>query len=258
MSIMDSQNRSKINSLLMRWPKGTIATYDWLSTQDVYRQLADIYVNSGWIERVGRGAFKRSGDEVNWMGAVYAMQTQLNLTIHPAGKTALQMQGYAHYLPVGRVVSNLFGCAGEKLPAWFKSFSSNMRYTMTNLFGEDKSLGLTDFKAGEYSIKLSTPERAMLEVCYDVPDKESFEEAEQLMEGLTTLRPDLVQELLEQCNSVKTKRLFMYFAEEQNHAWIKRLNLSKVDFGSGKRSFFEGGEYNQKYKIVVPKRDLAA
>ena len=129
---------------------------------------------------------------------------------------------------------------------------------MTNLFGEDKTLGLTDHKMGDYSIKLSTPERAMLEVCYDAPDKESFDEAVQLMEGLTTLRPALVQELLAKCNSIKTKRLFMYFAEEQNHAWLKRLDLKKVDFGKGKRSLSQGGYYDKKYQIVVPRKDLAA
>jgi len=33
-----------------------------------------------------------------------------------------------------------------------------------------------------------------------------------LLEGLMSLRPDLVQELLESCRSVKAKRLFLYFA----------------------------------------------
>jgi len=265
----------------MRWRKGTIAVYDWLTAQGVYRQLADTYVNSGWLERVGRGAFKRAGDEVGWTGGVYALQSQLNLSIHPGGKTALQMQGYAQYLPLGvasgsgsaagpiytsisRSASTpnalviLFGQGHEKLPAWFKSFLSNIRYSMTNLFGDEKVLGLSEHKVGDYSIRISSLERAMFEVCYEVPERESFDEAGQLMEGLTTLRPNLVQELLEKCGSVKTKRLFMYFADEYNHAWIKKLDLSKVDFGSGKRSFVEGGFYSKKYQIVVPRKEKAA
>lgn len=255
---MDSQNRSKINLLLMHWPKGTLAVYEGLKKQGVYRQLAETYVSGGWVERVARGAFKRAGDEVDLPGAVYALQTQLGLSIHPGGKTALQMQGLAHYLPAGLASSYLFGGKTEKLPGWFKPFFSKATYAMTNLFGDRQTLGLTDHKIGEYSIKISSPERAMFEVCYDVPDKVSFDEASQLMEGLTTLRSSLVQELLEGCRSVKTKRLFMYFAEEDKHAWIKKLDLSKVDFGRGKRSLVDGGSYNKKYQLVVPRKDKAA
>jgi hypothetical protein len=40
------------------------------------------------------------------------------------------------------------------------------------------------------------------------------------MEGLNTLRPDLVQELLEKCSSVKVKRLFMHLAEQFQHPWL--------------------------------------
>ena len=245
----------------MNWPKATIATYDWLEGQGVYRQLADTYVNSGWLERVGRGAFKRSGEEVDWTGALYAIQTQLKLSVHAASKTALQTQGYAHYLALGsETAAVLFGNPGEKLPAWFEQYQwkAKVRFTATNLFNNKKASGLTDFNAGDFSIKISSPERAMFEVCYDVPDKESFEEAGHLMEGLTTLRPNLVQELLGKCNSVKAKRLFMYFAEEYNHAWLKKLNFSRVDFGKGNRSLCADGQYNKKYQLVVPKKTMAA
>lgn len=264
----------------MLWPKGTLAVYVWLREQGVYRQLAETYVNSGWLDRVAHGAFKRAGDEAAWTGAVYSLQTQLGLSAHPAGKTALQMQGYAQHLSLGtasrsgsasgskyasisRSASNmeapsiLFGSKSEKLPGWFKSLYPEVTYTMTHLFGDEKTLGLSEYKIGDYSIEISSPERAMFEVCYEVPEGESFEEASQLMEGLTTLRPSVVQELLEKCQSVKTKRLFMYFAEEHNQAWIKRLDFSKVDFGSGKRSFVGGGSYSKKYQIVVPKKDKA-
>src|SRR3989338_7546027 len=245
MSSMSSQSESKINHLLKAWPKGTVGTSQWLRSQGVYRQLADTYVKGSWLERVGRGAFKRSGDEVQWTGAVYALQTQLKLSSHPAGKTALQLLGYAHYVALGpESAVVLFGSQNEKLPAWFHQYDwkTKIRYTMTRLFGDEKILGLANYKAGDYSIKISSSERAMFEVCYDVPEKESYEEAALFMEGLTTLRPELVQALLEQCRSVKTKRLFMHLAERENHSWVKRLNLKKVDFGSGNRVLCKDGQ----------------
>lgn len=65
---MDRQNRSIINKLIGKWPKDTVAVYVWLEKQGVYRQLADTYTKSGWIERIGRGAFKRAGERIEWSG----------------------------------------------------------------------------------------------------------------------------------------------------------------------------------------------
>ena len=40
----------------------------------------------------------RRFDQVDYLGGIYALQSQLGKTIHPAGKTALSMQGKSHYL----------------------------------------------------------------------------------------------------------------------------------------------------------------
>jgi hypothetical protein len=71
------------------------------------------------------------------------------------------------------------------------------------------------------------------------------------MEGLTALRPRLVQTLLEHCASVKVKRLFMVLAERCNHAWVNKLDLSHVEFGKGKRMLLKGGRFDSEYRITV-------
>ena len=76
------------------------------------------------------------------------------------------------------------------------------------------------------------------------------------MEGLTTLRPKLVQRLLEECKSVKVRRLFLFMAESSNHDWVKELNVEKIDLGSGKRVIVKNGVLDKKYKITVPKPDM--
>ncbi len=75
----------------------------------------------------------------------------------------------------------------------------------------------------------------------------------ELIQGLNNLRPNHVQELLEQCTSVKVKRLFMYMAEKANHDWVNYINLEKIDLGKGKRSLVKNGVYIPKYRITVPK-----
>jgi len=256
---MASESPSKLNRLLTAWPQGTVAVSRWLGAQGAYQQLVHEYEKSGWIRRIGQSAYVRAGDTVEWTGGLHALQEQLKLPIHAGAKTALQLQGYAHYLAMGKGGSiTLFGSSGTRLPAWFRQYDwgVELRYTTTKLFADDPKAGLTKKELATYAITVSAPERAIMEVLYLVPAEESFEEAGLLMEGLTTLRPRLVQSLLEQCRSVKVKRLFMFLAETCNHAWVKKLDLSKINFGKGKRMIVKGGRLDAKYNITVPDTNL--
>lgn len=253
--MMTSVPRTKLNHLLRAWPQGTVAVSRWLETLGIYQQLVHEYEKSGWIERIGQGAYVRAGDTAEWTGGLHALQERLRLPVHAGAKTALQMQGYAHFLPLGKGgLVSLFGAAGTRLPAWFRQYGwgVKLRYFTTTLFVDDPDAGLTTKELGSFNIVVSAPERAIMEVLYLVPTEDSFEEAALLMEGLTTLRPRLVQSLLEQCRSVKVKRLFMFLAEACDHAWVSKLDLSKVDFGKGKRMIVKGGRFDAKYNITVP------
>lgn len=66
-----------------------------------------------------------------------------------------------------------------------------------------------------------------MECLYLAPEKQQLLECYEMMEGLNNLRPNLVQQLLEACQSVKVKRLFLYMAEKSGHDWVKYLNLKK-------------------------------
>ena len=243
---------SKINQLLQQWPPRTVGTVRWLRSRGVDRRLADKYVQSGWLERLGHGAYKRTGATVDWAGAVHALQTQLGLDLHPGGMTAIDLRGYAHYLAFGRREVVLFGKPGTKLPAWFESHQWSRQVTLvtTGVFaGNDKATSL--LKVDEVELDVATLEQAAFEMMCLLPKRQSYEEAVQVMESLTSLRPGFVQRLLEICTSVKTRRLFMHAAERSHHRWLKRLDLSKVDFGSGRRTIHRGGRFDSKYDLVV-------
>jgi len=75
------------------------------------------------------------------------------------------------------------------------------------------------------------------------------------MEGLATLRPKLVQTLLEHCASIKAKRLFLWAAETVGHSWFAQLDLSKIELGAGNRQLYKGGKMNSKYLITVPPQE---
>ena len=243
---------SKINQLLQKWPPGQVATLRWLGSLGVDRRLADKYVQSGWLERLGHGAYKRVSATVDWAGAVHALQTQLGLAVHPGGITAIDLRGYTHYVAFGARDVLLFGNPGMKLPAWFQGHSWSRPVTLvtTGVFaGNDKATSI--LPVDEVDLEVATLEQAAFEMMYLVPKRQAYEEAFQVMESLTSLRPPVVQQLLEGCTSVKTKRLFMHAAERANHPWLKRLELSTVDFGSGRRTIHAGGRLDKKYDLVV-------
>jgi hypothetical protein len=249
---MSKYKRKKLNQLVLKFPKGIVFTSSWLVQKGFSYELINKYKKSKWLIPIGRGAYILAHDNVEWSGGVFAIQNQLKLRVHVGGKTALQLKGLSHFVPAEIKKIFLFGSPGEKLPSWFKNYNWNVvfHYITTNLFNHN--LGLSEQNMGDFTIRVSSPERAIMEVLYLVPQKQSYEECITLMENLIALRPALIQLLLENCNSIKVKRLFLHLAERFAHPWLKKLNLSKVDLGRGKRLIIKGGYFNSKYQIVVP------
>ncbi|MBW1863993.1 MAG: type IV toxin-antitoxin system AbiEi family antitoxin [Deltaproteobacteria bacterium] len=251
---MAHEVKTKINRLISQWPRGTVSTASYLNKLGFSHDLLVRYRKSGWLQSFGRGAYILNGDKVDWYGALYALQNQLHLNVHPGGKTALELKRYAHYLLSGQKKIFLYGKQGLVLPTWFKGDMGNdIVLTRTNLFPAESREGFSEFREMGFSIMISSPERAAMEMLHLVPRKIGFEEAFLIMENLVSLRPDVIQRLLSMCRSIKVKRLFMYIGEKQGHSWISDLEPSKINFGKGKRMIVPNGKYDTKYFITVPR-----
>lgn len=250
---MNTVKGSKLNRLLSSHPVGIVYLSSWLTKQGYSHDLQQRYKKSDWLKSVGTGAFIRNNDKVGYEGAVYALQEQSSLTIHPGGRTALSLLGYAHYIEfsANRVV--LFGSPGEKLPTWFKNHDWGVKpyYHVTSFLPPD--LGLKNFECSNFSIKVSGAARAIMECLHLAPQEQELMECFQFIESLTNPVPKQVQALLENCQSMKVKRLFLYMAEKAGHSWFKHLDLKTVDLGKGKRSVVKNGVFISKYRITVPK-----
>jgi hypothetical protein len=251
---MSSHSTSKINQLLRSWPHATVALANWLKLQGVYQQLAQRYVESRWIERVGFGAYIKAGDLVSWAGALFAIQQHAKLPIHVAAKTALELHGHNHFITTGKKTIIIFGDKSTLLPTWFKKFDwgVKIKYFSPQLFLRSLKIGLTEKNYDSFSIQISSRERAILELLFLVPVHQQYEESKLIFEGLRTLRPQLLQSLLEKCHSIKVKRLFLHLAEATNQPWFEDLNLKKINLGKGKRVIGVGGKFDSKYNISVP------
>jgi len=241
---------TNLKTILGKIPHNTIVTSKWLKENGVSRQLLMKYKNSNWLEKISNGAFVKLGDKYDLNGAIYALQSQLNLSIHVGGISALNNHyGIMQNVPFNRK-TQLFGYRGEKLPKWFKLlYENDTELTCTTFLPED--LGLVKIKTGDFEIKVSSLERAVLEMIYLCPEKFTLNEAYQIMEMITVAKPKEFQKLLEASNSVKVNRLFLYMAEKVNHPWFKRLDISKIKLGKGIREITKGGKYNSKYNIII-------
>jgi hypothetical protein len=259
---LNSNRRHEIVELI---PEGSVSTRAWLLHQGMTRHALDNLVKSKQLESLASGVYTRNGTKYNWQGVVYYLQEIAKTGLIVGGLTALELQGFAHYLSLGeKKTIHLYGT--HKLPFWLNQLQPNINYVYHNVQelwaikttadgGKSMPADFTttiSWKEHEKALRISSPEMAYLEVLMDVPDQVSFEHADQLMQGLTTLSPRKLQKLLVQCNNIKVKRLFLWMADRYNYPWREKLNMTDIDLGKGKRALTTGGKLDKKYQITVP------
>ena len=249
--------QTKISQLLQCWSTGTVAVQPWLNSQEVFRQLTVRYVEGKWLTKIGKGAYIKKDDVVDWTGGVFSLQSQLAFRVHVAGLTALELLGYGHFVP--KVEGNPKELSKHKsdkrpIPVWFREYFKKCNVTCIEqgLFEGEWNKSLVEHTVNNYTIMIASPERSILEYLHFDSQGTCILHGLLLMEKLTTLRPKVIQDLLEFCCSVKVKRLFLLLAEHINHPWFKRLNFEKIDLGTGKRVVGKGGYYNSKYQLSLP------
>lgn len=273
---MTTHIKGKLLRLEKTLPEGLLVDSAWLEREEYSRALRSQYVSAGWLEQPTRGVFRRSRGTVGWEQVVVSLQTLLGHPVSVGGRTALELQGYAHYLPQSQKAIHLY-CDG-KLPAWLHKLPLEQRFMTHNrlrLFPRAEDLpsqgipldagpseeeaaleqGLRINRWGQWNwpLVISTPERAYLELLDELPQNETFHMADVMMEGLANLSPRRLQVLLESVQSVKVKRLFFFFAERHRHQWLGRIEQGKIDLGQGKRVLVKGGKLDPKLLITVPK-----
>ena len=281
------QRGSKLNHLQYDLPEGLVVDAGWLERHGYSSALRSKYTAHGWLEQVARGVYRRPAAKLStpdnkdgslrWQHVVISLQTVLQRSLTVGGRTALELQGFAHYLGAVEFREvHLYG--NERPPTWITKLPLETKFIFHNartLFenqpqGHDtrkvkrdsqpkassRSIGggLVQQQWGqwEWPLMMSSPERAILELLNEVPQRETFHQADMLMEGLRTLSPKRLQKMLVECRSVKVKRLFLWFAERHNYPWLKQLNRAEINLGTGKRMLQRGGKLDPKFNITVP------
>lgn len=250
---MTTNPDKKLMNLLDNHVPETVLLASWLEKSGVSRDLQKYYLRSGWLEHYGSGAFKRPNENVQWVGAMYSLQRQTDLQVHVGGLTSLSLQGLAHYARLGKEILYMFSTQYAKLPKWFldQEWGTQVKYVKTKILPLD--LGLFEYKVGTINLRISSPERAILECLHLSPSHFDLVECYQVFEGLSNLRPKLLQELLEKCASIKVKRLFLYMAVKAKHQWLPFVDQTNIELGKGDRILVKGGVYISQHRISIPK-----
>jgi Transcriptional regulator, AbiEi antitoxin, Type IV TA system/Transcriptional regulator, AbiEi antitoxin N-terminal domain len=234
---MGTPRHSLIKQLQTSLPRGVPFDIAALARLGVSATLAAHYAESGWLVRLAQGVYAFPGDELTAHGAIKLLQTRAE-GLHVAGKSALALHGVRHNLgPREQLV--LWGDARFVLPQWFAS-RFPARYVGAKLFdwpGEAfVTKSLTTPPGTTEGLRVSVPERAVLELLYDVGTHQSLEEARNLFDGLRNLRSDMLGRLLGCCASVKTVRLFLTWARETKVVDVQALQQQyTLPVGSDKR-----------------------
>jgi hypothetical protein len=276
---MAKPNQGKLNQLDKTLPEGLLVDAAWMERHGYSSSLRSQYVSAGWLEQPARGTFKRPWGPLSWQQVVISLQVLLQQPLIVGGRTALDLQGFSHYVSAqGPQTIHLYG--REPPPGWlnklplketfrfhktqtlFKSdpvttgLTSLDWHVETNVGSSNDSLHSTlnrlPWGQWNWPLTVSMPERALFELLDELPNHESFHQADMLVEGLRTLSPRRLEKLLADCRSIKVKRLFFFFADRHQHAWLKRIDRSQIDLGTGKRMLVKGGRLDPVYQITVP------
>jgi len=241
-------------NLLLTWRPGQVLTTRGLLALGISRARASALKKDGTLAALGDGAYRKSIETPTWPAAIEALQRQLMIRLHIGGRTALELQGTSQYgRPGTQAPVWLFLDGKVNPPKWFRAhdWSATIHIQRRNLF-----LGGADhLRAAEvdgFSVAISRRERAILEAIELVGKYHRFGELMELFDGLTSLDPQVLQDLLERCTSIKVKRVFLFLARASGHAWFAKLDELKIDLGSGKREIVPGGRLDARYLITVP------
>ncbi len=243
---------TKINKLRQESHSNGILLTSWLEKSGLSRSEISDYIKSGWLQRISTGVYQFTGDKPSLYGIFASYQKQSGMKYHIGAASALELKGFSHYISMGKPVAVVFSPIRPPLPRWIKEADLDMSLADVS----SKVLGTAGIEQMDYQgqwLTVSSPERAIMECLLFSPKLYDLMDMYYLMEMLTSLRASLVQQLLEDCTSVKVKRLFLYMAEKARHRWFAKIDLSRISLGSGTRSFAKGGVKINDYDIVIPK-----
>lgn len=226
---------SLIKELYTTMPRGMPLDLPTLQKIGISSQRAASYAKNGWLTRLAHGVYVFPDEELG-CGAALCYLSKRIAGLHIGGYSSL-MATEIGGARADKLV--LWGDARVSLPSWF-SDRFCARYVNARLFewGENSLAASTliDAMGSPYGVKVSIPERALLEMLYEAGRHQPLESAKSVFSMVDTLCPEVAGHLLQCCTSVKAVRLFLKWARQTEQFDVdKMLQSYSIRVGSGSR-----------------------
>jgi hypothetical protein len=226
--------------------------------------LLQKYKKRGWIESLYKSVYIKPGSAISPLGIIYALQKQKNMKIHIGGTTALILKGISEQIYSIKEMKNFHILSSMRIfvPKWIKKFCSknNLELNFKQLDIFKFEIGLTSFNYNKMNITISSTERAVLEMLSLIRTRNDYFDTLKYFELIGELRANVVMKLLENCRSIKSKRLFLYLSERYNKEYLQKINKNSIILGNGPRRIINDGSksvYIQKYDIEIPREIIS-
>ncbi len=248
-------NLKELHRLL---PEGLVADSQWMGQRGFTSDMLSRHVQSGWLERLARGVYRRPGPPLRWQQVVISLQALLIVPVAVAGTTALRLQGYAARPNTGAHEGDVWLTSPDPLPPWVWRVQTNGRFRHLRsgtlwrnrpppaqaARGLNPAMTLADYRVHRdfvrrhwgtwnWPLVMSCEERALLEACHPITghQESSFDLPLRSSRSLHHFHWGRLQSLLETCRSKRTKRLALWMAERSGVPLARHLNLGRVDMG---------------------------
>lgn len=223
------QQYSLIRKLYTSQPREMLLDLNTLQRIGISSQRAASYARNGWLNRVARGIYAFPDNELSLAVGCCYLERQITC-LHLGGGGALrEVYGSDTSLV-------LWGDDRASLPRWFVERYS-VRYVYAGLFDwrGDIKLRTTTLERRDGVLR-SMPERALLEMLYEVGSNRDLLKAREYFYVLGEVCPLATGQLLQCCTSVKAVRLYLRLARQAQLLDVdKLLGLWNIRVGSERR-----------------------
>jgi len=241
-----------IRSILDIVPEGLAVNRKWLYDNGISRPRVDYALRSNNLTNIGWGTYRRQGPPFKWQNVFYSLK-KMGYKYHIGGESALKLNGFGILKNIDEG-DQIYFWGNQKLPKWVFEFNLGLVAINKSIFYKNYDVGFKSntFGTWDWHIEYSNVERGLIEETSCIKTELDFQRNDLLFKSAKSLNHDLVQDLLENCNNVATKRMFLWFAQRHELPCLRKIVVQNINLGNGKRQIIKGGKLDKKYQITVP------
>lgn len=215
---MLNEQRFSFKNLLAEIPKDGPVDLGWLRARGVRDSYAAKLAKSGYLEKLGAGAYCLKGVKLEQDASLAWLQHRFP-DMHVASKSALALRGIRQNIARTEQLI-LLSVSQFKVPVWFLE-RFPVRNHAVRIFENQLgvNVGISSVPGKPAAVRVSEPERALLELFSEVGTWVSYDDARNLTENARNLRLDVLEHLLAHCTRIKIVRLAHKLTQELGLPW---------------------------------------